>query len=101
MVKGRSAKKIMVGSLLLTVSLLSACGGDPKSADGGKGASSDQGPVTIDWLAYNSYNQPNVDNPIGKMVQEKFNAKFNVWYIDPKNWDDNLNVKLGSGKCRT
>ncbi|WP_248929805.1 extracellular solute-binding protein [Paenibacillus hamazuiensis] len=97
MKKRRHVKKTAIVSLLLAASILSACGGGAKAPEGGNASGQNQGPIAIDWLAYNSYNQPSVDNPIGKMVQERFNATFNVWYIDPKSWDDNLNVKLGSG----
>jgi ABC-type sugar transport system, periplasmic component len=55
-------------------------------------------PVTIDWLAYNSFGQMTPGNTIEKMVSEKFNAKFNIWYIDSSNWVDALNVKLAGGE---
>ncbi|WJH37005.1 ABC transporter substrate-binding protein [Paenibacillus sp. CC-CFT747] len=32
------------------------------------------------------------------MVEDKFNAKFKFWYVDPNKWDDNVNVRLGAGE---
>ncbi|ANE45216.1 ABC transporter substrate-binding protein [Paenibacillus swuensis] len=57
-----------------------------------------QEPVTIDWLAYNSFGQVDPDTKIQKMVSEKFNAQYNIWYIDTNKWVDTLNVKLAAGE---
>ncbi|NCA98498.1 MAG: ABC transporter substrate-binding protein [Clostridia bacterium] len=55
-------------------------------------------PITIDWLAYQTSGQPNPDSAIVKAVEEKFNVKFNFWFIDNQSWDDALNVKLAAGE---
>ena len=55
-------------------------------------------PVTIEWLAYQSVAQPDMESEIVKKVQERFNAKFNIWFIDDQKWDDVLNVKLAAGE---
>ncbi|MGG1550142.1 extracellular solute-binding protein [Paenibacillus ferrarius] len=57
-----------------------------------------EAPVTIDWLAYNSYGEPDPQSDIFKMVEQKFNAKFNVWYVDSQKWKDQLNVKFAAGE---
>lgn len=57
-----------------------------------------EAPVTLDWLAYNSYGEPDPQSAIFKMVEKKFNAKFNVWYIDNQKWKDQLNVKFAAGE---
>jgi len=88
----------------LAVSLVAGCSGG-KSESGTQTTGPQQSaastakpePVVIDWLGYNSYGQPDPESPIVKMVQEKFNAKFNFWFIDAQKWDDNLNVKLAAG----
>ncbi|NOV03838.1 ABC transporter substrate-binding protein [Paenibacillus planticolens] len=54
--------------------------------------------VTLDYLGYDSYGQPDTTAPLVKLVQDKFNVKFNFWFIDANKWDDNLNVKLGAGE---
>ena len=80
----------------LSISLLAGCGSKANST--GNESSDKQGPVTIEWLAYNSYGQPEQGAEIVKTVEEKFNAKFNFWYIDNNKWDDNLNVRLAAGE---
>ncbi|MEK3722728.1 extracellular solute-binding protein [Paenibacillus sp. FSL H8-0034] len=55
-------------------------------------------PVTLDWLAYNSFSEPTTDNKIVKMVSEKFNVNFKFWYLDSQKWNDSLNIKLAAGE---
>lgn len=54
-------------------------------------------PVTIEWLAYNTYSQPNTDTEIVKQIEKKFNVKFEFWYVDDQKWDEILGAKLSSG----
>ncbi|MDU0202182.1 extracellular solute-binding protein [Paenibacillus sp. MAH-36] len=93
---------VILSSTVL-VSMLAACMKSGETGSAGGTASSGpnaaaQGPVTIDWLAYNAFGQPDADNRIQKMVEERFNAKFNVWYIDPNKWVDTMNIKLAAGE---
>lgn len=94
----RRGKKVgaLAGHALLIAALMAGCSSSEGEQPSGTGGG--EGPVEIEWLAYNSYAKPKIDNPIGKMVEERFNAKFNVWYIDPKNWEDSLTVRLGAGE---
>lgn len=89
----------------LAATMLAACA----KSDGGTASSSSPvataaastkplEPVTIDWLAYNSFGQPDPDSKIVKYVSDKFNAKFNIWFIDSNKWVDTLNVKLAAGE---
>lgn len=55
-------------------------------------------PVEIQWLAYNTYAQPNENAELIKLFEEKYNAKFQFWYIDDQNWDEVLGVRLTSGE---
>jgi len=93
----------VVAASALMAGLFTACGGADKQSAGTPKQSSDtnsQQPVKIDWLAYNSYGQlsdPD-NNDIVKLVQNKFNAKFNVWYLDAQKWDEALNIKLSAGE---
>ena len=82
--------------LALLAGTLSACGGED-SAKSGQTTDPSQ-PVTLDWLAYNSYAQPDPDSEIVKMVEKKFNAKFNIWYVDAQQRNDQLNVKFAAGE---
>lgn len=63
--------------------------------DGGQDVSKE--PVTIEWLAYNTYAQPDEDSEIVKQIEKKFNVKFEFWYVDDQKWDEVLGAKLSSG----
>ncbi|MDO3412487.1 extracellular solute-binding protein [Saccharibacillus sp. CPCC 101409] len=97
MTKKRIGKRLagLAAAGLLT-GVLSACGG----GDAGKEAeaSDPSKPVELDWLGYNSYAQPDPNADIVKMVEEKFNAKFNIWYVDAQQWNDQVNVKFAAGE---
>ncbi|NQX59355.1 extracellular solute-binding protein [Paenibacillus qinlingensis] len=61
-------------------------------------ASASKEPVVMEWLAYNSFSEPDPDSKVVQMVSEKFNAKFKFWFVDSQKWNDNLNVKLAAGE---
>ncbi|MDG0809967.1 type 2 periplasmic-binding domain-containing protein [Cohnella rhizosphaerae] len=109
----KTKKRAVAVILLVTMlaALMAACSG--KNENGGASASGSAGakgsesakpsataepPVTLDWLAYNSYGQPDANAPLVQMVEKKFNAKFNVWYVDNQKWVDQLNVKFAAGE---
>ncbi|WP_246369584.1 extracellular solute-binding protein [Saccharibacillus deserti] len=85
-----------LAAIALLAGMLSACG-EPDSSKPAEGADSSE-PVQLDWLAYNSYAQPDPNSNIFKMVEDKFNAKFNVWYVDAQQWNDQVNVKFAAGE---
>lgn len=60
-------------------------------------AKEDEEPVTIEWLAYNCYAQPDPESELVKKVEEEFNVKFDFWYVDDQNWDEVLSTKLSGG----
>lgn len=53
--------------------------------------------VTIEWLLYNCYGQPDKEAEIIKTVEEKYGVDFNFWFVDDQRWDEVLGVKLASG----
>jgi putative aldouronate transport system substrate-binding protein len=55
-------------------------------------------PVTIDWLDYNTYAQPDPNSDVVKQVEKWTNLKFKFWYIDDQQWDQVLGVKLAAGE---
>ncbi|MGO4375530.1 ABC transporter substrate-binding protein, partial [Paenibacillus sp. MCAF20] len=93
--------KVLVTSVL-AASMIAGCANNAKDdqPSGSPAAEATEGPVTIDYLAHNSYAQiaDGANNPIQKLVEQKFNAKFNIWYLDAQNREESLNVKLASGE---
>jgi len=110
-----ATKKIAGIALALTMGfgLLSGCAGGNNGTNGASGTNdggvqSTEGsetttpapasPITLKWLGYDSYGQPNPDSYVVKTVEEKFNANFDFWYVDSQKWEDNLNVRLAAGE---
>jgi len=54
-------------------------------------------PVVIEWLAYDTYAQPDPESEVVKAVEEKFNVEFEFWFIDDQKWDEMLGARLSSG----
>ncbi len=99
----------IVLALCMIALLLVGCG-DKSSSNGGNGSSSERSssgstsdgvekeePVVIEWLAYDSYGQPKQDGPIVQYMKDRYNVDFNFWFLDDKNWNDSLNIKLATG----
>lgn len=111
-------KKRRMPALLLAAVMvfLSACGssggpGKPESSTGkpqdnsagqpeeaGSATVENDSPVTIDWLAYNTFGQPDADAEVIRMIEEKFNVKFNFWFVDDQEWDQVLGIKFAGGE---
>jgi putative aldouronate transport system substrate-binding protein len=87
---------VSVSLCMLLIFSATAC---KKEKDSGPSPSSSasQEPVTIKWLNYDCVGQPDPSSPIIQAIEKKFNAKFDFMYIDPNNWDDQLNVRLSAG----
>ncbi|MGL6220588.1 MAG: extracellular solute-binding protein, partial [Lacrimispora sphenoides] len=111
--KKRSLSFILACALSITS--LTACGSSKKaeapteaSADQTQAASGEESiyekfqkrdPITIKWLAYNTYGQPDEANSkIIQEVEKKYNVKFDFWFVDDQQWDQVLGVKLASGE---
>jgi putative aldouronate transport system substrate-binding protein len=95
----RLASWVLVTGIAITS--LVGCTKDSTKETGNSTAdaqSTDQGPVKIDWLAYQTLAEPDPNSYIAQVIEKKFNAKFNYWFIDDSKWDDVLNVKLASGE---
>ncbi len=94
----------VIMSMMLAIGGLAGCSNDPKE-EVSSGNESNQTtdteqedePVTIEWLAYNTYAQPDSNSELVKMIEEKFNVKFEFWYVDDQKWDEVLGAKLSSG----
>ena len=55
-------------------------------------------PVTVDWLAYNTYAQPDPESEIIQRASKDYNINFKFWFVDDQKWDEVLGVKLASGE---
>lgn len=103
-------KKLGIVLLILafSVSLLSGCGSSSQNQASSGAVSTTAAadeqttgkpdPVTIDWLAYQTLAEPDSNAPVVKAFEEKYNAKFNFWFVDDQKYEDALNVKLASGE---
>ncbi len=86
-------RSIVMVLLLVGVSLLLVgCGGKSNSSNTSK-----DGRVVLEWLAYDSYGQPKKDAEVVKYMVDRYDVDFNFWFLDDKNWNDSLNIKLATG----
>lgn len=113
----RKALKItsLIVCCIMAITLLAGCGSNSKASGNtistaeattattaGTAAATatpaKQEPVTIDWLGYNCYAQPDLEAEVIKQQENWYNIKFNFWFVDNKQWDQVLGVKLASGE---
>ena len=80
------------GIFLLAVYSLSANG------QGDKAEESAEETLVIDWLGYNTYGQVDPESVIVKTMEERYNVRFNMWFIDDKEWERAIAVRLASGE---
>ena len=117
--KQNTIKKLLSLGLasVLTMSLLAGCGNtdesnkvsesnvsestsveDSKSESSQTSVEVEEEPVVIEWLAYNTYAQPDPESEVVKAIEEKFNVEFEFWFIDDQKWDEMLGARLSSGE---
>ena len=70
----------------------------PLFANGEKEQDKTDGPLVIDWLAYDTYNRVDPESMIVKAMEEKYNVRFNIWFIDDQRWEEALAVRIASGE---
>lgn len=100
---GKATSVLMAG---VVAASLTACGKEEKPA-ASPGASPGAGSepsesaapktVSLDWLTY-QYGPVDNDAPIKKFVEDKFNVKLNIWYMDVTQREQLLGTKLASGE---
>ena len=77
---------------VLTAALFAGCQADQPAASQNAGDR-----VKIEWLAYNTYGQPNPDEPLIQYVQDRYNVEFEFWFVDDQRWEEVLGVRLAGG----
>ena len=90
----------------MMASMSAGCGANPSTSDSSSEASSavsssavssepevKKDPVTLEWLAYNCYGQPQADAQVVQEMEERFNVKFDFWFIDDQKWEEMLQKK--------
>lgn len=97
-------RKVLCGSLAVVMAAsVAACSGKtakpPQDIQNTPAATDDENKkqVTLEWLTY-QYGPVDEDAPVKKKLEEKFNVKFNIWYIDVNKREELLGTKLASGQ---
>ena len=70
----------------------------PLFANGEKEEAKADETLVIDWLAYDTYNRVSPESVIVKAMEEKYNVRFNIWFIDDRRWEEALAVRIASGE---
>ena len=81
----------------MTGTLLSGCGSSSESAQGSAEAQGD-GPVQMEWLVSQTSSEVDDNAEVVKMIEERFNIDLKGFYVDPNNFQENLNVKFAGGE---
>lgn len=92
---------LFMAGLMSASVLLSGCSSAPNStaSPSSKPATGNkEEPITISWLAYQTDAQPDPNSKIVKAVEERYNVKFDFWFIDNQKWEDALNIKFAAGE---
>ncbi len=89
----------------MTGSLLTGCGpssdtsGSTGSAQGTDAASADEdAPVQMYFLTSQTTAEVDDDAEVVKKIEERFNIDLKGFYVDPNNFQENLNVKFAGGE---
>ena len=81
----------------MTGTLLSGCGSSSESAQGSAEAQGD-GPVQMEWLVSQTSSEVDDNAEVVKMIEERVNIDLKGFYVDPNNFQENLNVKFAGGE---
>lgn len=85
---------------VMTGSILSGCGSaktaDKETADTTTEVSNE--PVEMQWLTSQTTAEVDDDAEVVKMIEERFNIDLKGFYVDPNNYQENLNVKFAGGE---
>lgn len=94
---GRLTSCFLTAAMMGT--LLGGCGGASEPSQGSSAAAAaDDGPVQMEWLVSQTTSEVDDDAEVVKMIEERFNIDLKGFYVDPNNFQENLNVKFAGGE---
>ncbi|GAB2697107.1 extracellular solute-binding protein [Paenibacillus thermoaerophilus] len=98
----KNMKSVMAGTMsVLVAASMAACSSDtekePETSPASSAANAEKKAITLEWLTY-QYGPVDETAPVKKLLEEKFNVKFNIWYIDVTKKDELLGTKLAAGE---
>lgn len=54
-------------------------------------------PITIEWMGYDGYAQPDDDSPVVLALEEKLNVDFDIWKIPKDSFEEAFSIRLAGG----
>lgn len=92
----------MTGSMVIGCSQTEDNAADNLKTEGEKDSSAEasrsEEPVQMQWLVSQTTAEVDDNAEIVKMIEERFNIDLKGFYVDPNNYQENLNVKLAGGE---
>ena len=79
--------------ILLIASFVVFAGGSKEAA-----ATDPDAPVTLTWLVSQTSAEVDDDAEVVKMIEDRFDIDLKTWYVDGKNFKQNLNVRFAGGE---
>lgn len=80
-------------SILLIASFVVFAGGSKEAA-----ATDPDAPVTLTWLVSQTSAEVDDNAEVVKMIEDRFDIDLKTWYVDAKNFKQNLNVRFAGGE---
>lgn len=68
------------------------------SGKGDTGAAEKEEPVQLTWLVGQTSAEVDDNAEVVKKIEERFNIDLKAWYVDSKNFQENLNVRFAGGE---
>ena len=97
--KKKTGKRVT--SCLLTAvmagTMLAGCGSSDTNGSKANTEAADDGPVQMEWLTSQTTAEVDDNAQVVRMIEERFNIDLKGFYVDPNNFQENLNVKFAGG----
>ncbi len=88
----------LLAAAILGTSLTGCSSSSKEAAASTQQTAGKDGPVQMEWLVSQTTAEVDDDAEVVKMIEERFNIDLKGFYVDPNNYQENLNVKFAGGE---
>ena len=103
----KNTKRAIAGLMACAMmgSMLAGCGASAENTEAANqtgeaatSATTGEEPVQMEWLTGQTTAEVDDNAEVVKMIEERFNIDLKGFYVDPNNFQENLNVKFAGGE---
>lgn len=97
--KAKRVRAIIACALVSVIALssITGCGGQKTEEKAGKSAEK-EGPVELSWLPGQTTAEVDDNAEVVKEIEKRFDIDLKGWYVDSKNFEENVNVRFAGGE---